>query len=474
VIKTLTEIKNNNFTLDNSKLNSPFSLTELQETVASMNSNSSSGPDNIPYGIIKEFPTQTLNLYLELINLSWSTGVIPNIWKEAFVIPIPKPNKDNKSLDSYRPISLINCLAKIMEKMVTRRLNRFLEANNLINKFQAGFRKNHSTVDQAVRLKTEAENAMQNGNFTIAIMLDFTRAFDLIWIDGLLLKLISLNITGKIYNWIKNFLENRKSKVKIQNAFSDPYSLDNGTPQGSSLSPTLFLIMINDFPELTRNTTPSLFADDSSIWRSGKNLEQISHHLQQDIEIIEKWCSKWGFVINPEKSVGIVFTIRKKFTKPKLILKNKPIRFESTCTLLGFIFDSKLSWKPYIKSLCERCNRRLNILRALSGTTWGASKNKLLIVYKALVRSLLDYGCLIYQNAPNYILKLLDSIQYKSLLTIVGGMWGTSMSNLLAECGELPLELRRKEKTLLYLNKLKFLDNNIYQNQYLNHICAIL
>ena len=114
---------------------------------------------------------------------------------------------------------------------------------------------------------------------------------------------MSLNIRGKIINWIKNFLNNRNNIIKIENFTSNPYGLDNGIPQGSSLSPTLFLIMINDFPSLSTYTSQSLFADDANIWRSGTNLKQVAFHFQEDLIEIDKWLSKWSYIMNRETQV---------------------------------------------------------------------------------------------------------------------------------------------------------------------------
>ena len=292
-------------------------------------------------------------------------------------------------------------------------------------------------------------------------MIDFTRAFDLIWTDGLLLKLINLNITGNMLNWIKNYLTNRTYKVKVGSSFSTDFSPDNGTPQGSALSPLLFLIMVNDFPSLSQYTSNAFLADDCTIWRSGKNYQQISFHLQQDLDIINKWCNKWGFVINTSKTTGIVFTNQIiKLNLIKLTINNITISFSNTCKLLGVILDSHMTWKAHIDYLLQKSSRGLNIMRCLSGTTWGANKKALLILYKSLILSNFDYCCFTYMNASYSNVKRLDTVQYKSLLLATGGMKGTALYALIAECEEIPLSLRRDKILIKYLLKLHQNDIN--------------
>ena len=242
--------------------------------------------------------------------------------------------------------------------MIANRLTWFLEKHNLFTPTQAGFRKGFCTSDPVIRMNQEAEISLKSGNLTIAILIDFSRAFDLVWIDGLLIKLSRLNIKGNILRWIKNFLQNRTNQVKIGAELSEPYTNENGTPQGSTLSPILFLIMINDFPKLSSFTVNALFADDSTIWRSGTNLPQVVYHLQEDLNIIENWCTKWGFKINIDKTKGILFT-NKKINKDQINLKlqGKNITFENSVKLLGVHFDEKLTWKVHIESLITRAKK---------------------------------------------------------------------------------------------------------------------
>jgi len=184
--------------------------------------------------------------------------------------------------------------------MVAARLSWYLDKNNLIIPNQSGFCKNKSCLDNAIRLFSDAQSSLNSGNSTIAIFLDFKKAFDLIWIDGLLIKLLKFNINGNMARFIKKILTNRSAHVKINNSYSEPFSSSNGTPRGCVISPILFKIFINDFPKLLNFSSSSLFTDDSSIWRSGRCPLSIGSELQLNLNIISSWCNECGYIINPD------------------------------------------------------------------------------------------------------------------------------------------------------------------------------
>lgn len=441
-----------------SQLNSDFSMYELQTALESRKVKSASGIDEIPYSLLMKLPKEGKKALLSLINRSWREGKLPTDWKLGIVIPVLKPYKNKDEYSSYRPICLLNTMCKVMEKLVTSRLYSYLDKNNLINPKQAGFQKNKSTIDHILHLKTDAKVAIESGNIMVAVFIDFTRAFDLVWADGLILKLMSLGFSGRCLEWIQHFLSDRINKVKVGDTLSTMFKPENGCPQGSCLSPLLFLVMINDFPSLSAHTKSAIFADDASLWRCGKNVPHIEHHLQEDLRVIEIWCNKWGFQINVEKTNAIMITNKVSPPSCHLTINNKSIGFTKTVKFLGIWFDNKLSWKQHIQHLCEKAQKQLNVMRCLTGKTWGASQKALLMVYKGLILSTFDYGCVVYKDAANWILKKLDAIQYKALLVVTGALVGTALHPMLLETGEIPLRLRRHEMALRYYNKINLLN----------------
>ena len=285
----------------------------------------------------------------------------------------------------------------------------------------------------------------------------------MIWKGGVKEKLSRMEIGGRIINWIDDFLSERTFQVRVGDQLSDVLRLDNGTPQGSRLSLLLFLIQINDFPEPEIGTKQAIYADDSSIWRTGKNLKFIINQLQIDLNKIEKWCDEWGFTLSTEKTIGVTFKVSVITTKqpeiPALRLCGKEIKIEEQVKFLGVIFDRKLNWKAHINYIVDRCSKVLNIMRSLAGQRWGADKRSLLMIYRALIRSKIDYACQTYDTASDIAKKELD-IQAAALRIACGAMKSTAIAALQVECGEMPLELRRQNLSLKYAAKISGAENH--------------
>ena len=154
------------FTSDNTEnYNSEFLLSELTDALSKAH-DTSPGPDDIHYQLLKHLPISTLLILLEIFNNIWKTGNIPKSWKEATVIPIPKPDKDHTDPTNYRPIALTSCICKTMERMINDRLTWFLEANNIITDYQSGFRRHRGTNDHLVRLETFIREAFIKKTFS--------------------------------------------------------------------------------------------------------------------------------------------------------------------------------------------------------------------------------------------------------------------------------------------------------------------
>lgn len=436
-------------------LNADFTLSELKDAIRSVKCNKSPGDDRIPYELLKHLHRNALQVLLAYYNKVWKEGDLPDDWHHATIVPLLKPTKTASLPESYRPISLTSTICKVMEKMVTSRLQWFVEKNNLLSKNQTGFRKNKSTIHHILRLQDYILKKLKNKESVLAVFIDFERAYDMLHVPTLLHKLQNIGITGHTFNWIESFLSNRTFQVKVGAELSDKYRQENGTPQGSIISPLLFLLMINDIPPGLRGVDMTLFADDSAIYVGQRNIKILEEKIQSSLNAIHEWCDKNGFKISINKTTAVLFSYAR--SKPKINLKigEKSIQLEKTAKFLGVVFDNKLTWNAHIKYIVEKCKRRLNLMRAVSGYTWGASKRSLKAIYRTLVRPILEYGDIAFATASKTALAKLTSIQTEALRLCCGAAKGTPASALQNECGEIPLHLRYLQNALKFSIKIK-------------------
>jgi len=212
--------------------------------------------------------------------------------------------------------------------------------------------------------------------------------------------------------------------------------------------------MINDLPDELEDVESSLFADDSCVFKTGKNLKHITKSVQDNLNKLALWCDNWGFKISLDKTVAVVFSHRRD-TNIAFSINNQSVKIDNKAKFLGLIFDSKLNWNDHISYLEQKCKKRLHLMRAVAGNSWGANKKALLTIYRSLIRSVIDYGSVAYNSAPDSTKKKLDVIQHKALRIACGAFCSTAAAALQVETGELPLDLRRSQQELKYAVKVK-------------------
>ena len=456
-IKDQQEKQKLKFTSDNSEsYNSKFSLTELTDALSKAH-DSSPGPDDIHYQLLKHLPSSTLSILLEIYNSIWATGNIPKSWKEATVIPIPKPDKDHTDPSNYRPIALTSCVCKTMERMINDRLTWFLESNNIITNFQSGFRHQRSTNDHLVRLETFIREAFIKKEHLVSVFFDLEKAYDTTWKYGIMKDVHDIGLKGRLPLFLQKFLTDREFKVKVGSTLSELHNQEQGVPQGSILSVTLFSLKINNIVKtLNPGVDCSLYVDDFLICYRSKNMHTIERQLQQNLNNIQEWATRNGFKFSKSKTVCMHFCqLRKAHDDPVLTLGGQPIPVVEETKFLGVIFDKKLTFIPHIKKLKAKCQKALNLLRVVAHTDWGADKKILLNLYRTIVRSKLDYGCIVYGSARPSYLKTLDTIHHQGIRLALGAFRTSPAESLLVEANEPSLKDRREKLSLQFGIKLK-------------------
>ena len=340
--------------------------------------------------------------------------------------------------------------------MVNERLFWYLEKNGLLANQQCGYRANRSTVDHLICLETFIRDAFIQNQHLVAVFLDLQKAYDTTWKHGTQQDLHNMGLRGNLPIFIGNFLTDRTFQIHLETILSDVFHQEEGVPRGAILSTTLFNVKINDIvKQVDPGVECSLYVDDFVIMYKSPTIDAIQRKLQHTINRLEKWTLKNGFTISKNKTVVMHFCSDKKCMDPVLKLDNDPIQFVKEAKFPGLIWDTKLTFEPHIKYLKARCQKSRNILKVLSRTEWGADRTSLLKLYRSLVRSKLDYGCVVYGSASKTALAKLDPAHNQGLRLSLGAYRSSPVESLYVEAHEPPLEIRREKLALQYTIKLK-------------------
>ena len=289
-------------------------------------------------------------------------------------------------------------------------------SNNTIIKQQSGFRRGRQTRDNIFHLTQKALETVNRGKKMCTIFFDIASAFDKVWHNGLLYKLIQLKFPNHIISWIKEFLENRFFVVRVGDVTTTNFEIKAGVPQGAVLSPKLFAIYINDLPiKYKKNKFYSLlFADDLCAYNIFKRCGNVNKQIQAYLNMIETWLKKWRLMMAPQKCNYIVFSSCKASdTKMNLKLFDAPISACADTTFLGIRFDQQISFKNQISYLKDACVKRMNILKVLSNKSWGLSIETMTTIYNSLIRSLMEYSSIIYPALSKTNMNVLERIQLR-------------------------------------------------------------
>lgn len=429
-----------------------FTAEELEAALKSCH-DGAPGPDKIPFSFLKHLPRSAKSVLLSLFNNIWKGRTFPPGWKEAFLIPVLKPGKNPDDPDAYRPISLTNCICKLLEKMVNNRLVWYLERKNLLSEFQFGFRGRRSTSDVHLIIESEAQAAFKAKEHLVVLSIDMTKAYDRMWRRLALEFLIENEIGGNMYAFLENFMSGRVFKVTVAGKLSEWHTQEQGVPQGSVLSVTLFLLGINKIDTIAAAGVVMVgYADDWYLIRRHKNMKTIEKGLQTSLNRLKRWSNKTGFSFSAEKTKAIHICRSRKRKKPHLDpvlnFNGQRVKVVDEMNVLGLTFDKRLKWDKHINSVKQKARLRLNVLKALCGKKNGADEKMLLQFQETLVLSVLEYGAESYGSATKTVLNKLDSVHHDGLRLATGAFRTSPIESLYALSGKMSLANRRKVKTL--------------------------
>ena len=406
-----------NVTINHSFFLKPVIPEDIQDIISSLDLNKSLGPNSLPIYIMK-ISNDFFSHYLsKIINISFTTGVFPQLCKTAKVIPIFKKD-DPLNVKNYRPISLLPVFNKIFEKAIYTRMYQYLEANNLIFKRQFGFRANHSTNHALISMTEDIKSHLDSNEFVTGIFIDLEKAFDTVNHEILSNKLSYYGFRGKTNDLIKSFLVNRSQYVSINGTDSQLLNINCGVPQGSTLGPLLFLLYINDLRFSLTHSDASHFADGTCITYANKTLKTLESNINYDLKSLTEWLRANRLSLNVVKTKLLLFCSKSnKHIEDNISIKLQGIKLIPTdhVKYLGLYIDKNLSWNYHIKQLSLKLSRANGIISKLRHY---APTETILSVYYAIFYSHLSYGCSVWSLTTNYNLDKINILQNKCIRII--------------------------------------------------------
>ena len=435
------------------------SETAIRSALRDLQVHKACGPDNVSARIIKECSEQLVRPLFILFNMSVSQGIFPTRWAEANIVPIFKKGS-RKSPDNYRAVSLLPILGKILERSVYDTLFRHVQP--ALTDKQHGFVPHRSCETNLATLLKTAWESISEGDQTDVIYTDYSAAFQSVSHELLLYKLRhSYHISDKALYWLTSFLSNRKQRVVVNGKCSDWTAVLSGTPEGSLLSPLLFALFVNDLPNKI-STNCLLFADDVKLYHKIKTPDDASR-LQNDLNTLCQWSSDWRLQLNPQKCKSFTMSLRRNQILAAYKINDIALERVSFIKDLGIWLDTKLTFGKHIDFAVSKANRAMGIMiRSLqTGTDRGSLNCKpVLTAYFGNVRSVLEYGCVIWGGASKTHLERLDRIQHKFLIWLACFKNTSRLSHsleykdLLRSFNVTSLEHRRLQYDILFVYKI--------------------
>lgn len=397
----------------------PFTFQEVRDAVRRLNNKKSPGPDLITPRMLKELPKKGLLTLLYIFNGILRTQHWPKALKTAEIILLLKPGKDPTVPESYRPISLLPTISKIIERLLANRITTDVRYTQSIPDHQFGFRRKHSTIQQVHRLCHTIYTAFEAKQYCTSVFLDISQAFDKVWHDGLLYKV--KHILPLYYSLMRSYLSARTFHTRVRNSTSTTFPINAGVPQGSVLGPILYVLYTSDLPT-TNCTVTGTFADDTAIMAAHTNPHTATRYLQYHLDLLQEWLHRWRIKINTAKSVNITFTLRKGQCPPVLI-NNTELPIGNTVKYLGMHLDQKLTWKVHITKKRKQVKLKVKELHWLIGRKSPLTLNNKLLLYKSIIKPIWTYGIEIWGCASKSSQAILQKAQSSILRMMTDAPW---------------------------------------------------
>lgn len=382
----------------------------IEKTLFKIKSNAT-GPDGLSIKMLLYLIPHLSNHITFIINKCLLLGKFPKLWKNANVIPVPK-SASPSLLSHFRPISILPVMSKVLEKIVQEQLNEFLHKNKILSSTQSGFRSHHSTTTALLNVTDDLFRAYDANKNSCLILLDYSKAFDMLDHTTLGMKLEYFGVGDIALNFFQNYLNDRQQRVILNNVCSEFITLNKGVPQGSILGPLLFSIYTSDLCQHLTYCQSHQYADDTQVYHSFvyDSLGSAIDNINSDLDMIGRFSDAHGLILNENKTQVLVFGRNRDLilNNPlfKITLKNTVLAPVNTCKNLGLNMDVDLRFGSHVNSLIQKSFGKLKLLYMYKDMLSTEAK---LRISNSLILSHLDYCNVVYW--PTLLQKDKDSLQ---------------------------------------------------------------
>jgi len=445
--------------LYNDKSIPKIKFKELNKAIARLNNKSTPDASSVSNLLIKKTSLEFRRLILVLFNNCLEKNILPEKWKISYIKMIEKKADDLTNPKNYRPISITACLCRLLERIILRRLQEYLENNGLLMGQQSGFRARRSTSDNLVFIIQKIKESFNRKRKAIAIFFDIEAAFDKVWHAGLIHKMAQMRVPYHIVRFVTEFLSDRSCYVKVNQALSEKIPITCGVPQGACLSPTLFAIFINDSPKRSKRNDEQtlLFADDTALLKLYRNkTKKVLNEINCFLSELSAWAFKWRVTLAPHKCNYIAFG-RNKVDEFDLSLNGTKLKTADDKTdeikFLGLRLDKHLSFQKQVEHLKKTCYARIDILKVINSARWHLLPDTKKLIYHLLIRSVMEYASFTFHLMSSNMKSTVNAIHHTALRIIYNKDKEFGNANLLKFANDITMEERLSNLKENYLKK---------------------
>ena len=419
------------------------------EAVKEVRANSSPGHDGIPAVLLRKTMLHLAKPLCVLWNESLRHGKVPHKGKIGKITPIYKGG-DKRKRKNYRPVSLTSHIVKLVERVIAKRIVQHLEAEDLYNDGQHGFRRGRSCLTQLLRHYQDILECLSQGNDVDVMYLDFSKAFDKVDHSILLAKLKRIGISEQLRVWIASFLKDRKQFVAVKGSISAESSVISGVPQGTVLGPLLFLIFIADISDGLVSSTATSFADDTRVMKPVSRVSDCEA-LQEDLGRVYDWAVVNNMCFNGDKFELLRYTLSDEAIPFQyLTSEGTIIEAKTEVTDLGVLMSSSANFRSQIDQIIKKAKERLSWIFRVFLTR---EPKPMLTLYRALVLPILEYCSQLWHPVQLGVSRSLEAVQ-RSFTSRLRGMENLNYWERLKTLKLYSLERRRERYMAIYIWKV--------------------